>query len=210
MLARPDQWQPMYTRASMAMGYEIGVTPVQLAAAYGAIANDGVLLAPTLLREVRDPSGTVLFRREPEPVRRVVSPEIAERAARSSCGARSVRGGPAARRSWSTTRCWARPAPPGGSRTAATSPTSTPPRSPRSFPPTIPSSSSSSRSTTPRGATTAGAPRRRSPERCCSRRSPRAGSRSIGAGSRPRRRRTRRSPVAAAAGEPARPSRSWW
>jgi cell division protein FtsI (penicillin-binding protein 3) len=78
-LALPDHWQPMYTRASVAMGYELGVTPVQLAAAYGAIANDGVLLAPTLVREVRDPAGTVLFRREPEPVRRVISREIAER-----------------------------------------------------------------------------------------------------------------------------------
>ena len=78
-LARPDRWEPMYTRASMAMGYELGVTPVQLAAAYGAIANDGVLMAPTLVREVRDPSGAVLFRREPEPVRRVISAEIAGR-----------------------------------------------------------------------------------------------------------------------------------
>jgi cell division protein FtsI (penicillin-binding protein 3) len=76
-LAPPHRWQPMYTRASMAMGYELGVTPVQLAAAYGAIANDGILLAPTLVREVRDPSGKVLFARAPEPVRRVVSPEIA-------------------------------------------------------------------------------------------------------------------------------------
>jgi cell division protein FtsI (penicillin-binding protein 3) len=79
LLARPDRWQPMYTRASMAMGYEIGVTPVQLAAAYGAIANDGVLMAPTLVREVRDPSGAVLFRREPEPVRRVLDSELAGR-----------------------------------------------------------------------------------------------------------------------------------
>ena len=47
----------MYTRASLAMGYEFGVTPVQLAAAYGAIANDGVLLTPTLVREIRDPAG---------------------------------------------------------------------------------------------------------------------------------------------------------
>jgi len=78
-LAFPDRWQPMYTRASMAMGYELGVTPVQLAAAYGAIANDGVLMAPTLIREVRDPSGAVLYRRTPEPVRRAVSPEIAQR-----------------------------------------------------------------------------------------------------------------------------------
>ncbi len=78
-LARPDRWQPMYTRASMAMGYEIGVTPVQLAAAYGALANDGVLLAPTLVREVRDSRGELRFRRQPEPVRRVVSSEIAAR-----------------------------------------------------------------------------------------------------------------------------------
>ncbi|MEO7137791.1 MAG: penicillin-binding transpeptidase domain-containing protein [Gemmatimonadales bacterium] len=76
-LARPDKWQPMYTRASMAMGYEFGVTPVQLAAAYAAIAHDGLLLTPTLVREVRDPSGTVLYRHQPEPVRRVVTPQVA-------------------------------------------------------------------------------------------------------------------------------------
>ena len=76
-LARPDKWQPKYTRASMAMGYELGVTPVQLAAAYGAIANDGLLLTPTLVREIRGPSGDVVYRHEPEPVRRVVTPKIA-------------------------------------------------------------------------------------------------------------------------------------
>lgn len=78
-LARPDRWQPMYTRASVAMGYEFGVTPVQLAAAYGAIAHDGVLLWPTLVREVRAPDGKVLYRHAPEPVRRVVTPEVAHR-----------------------------------------------------------------------------------------------------------------------------------
>jgi membrane peptidoglycan carboxypeptidase len=67
----------MYTRASMAMGYEIGVTPVQLAAAYGAIAHDGLLLWPTLVREIRDPSGEVLYRHSPEPVRRVITAEVA-------------------------------------------------------------------------------------------------------------------------------------
>ena len=78
-LARPDRWQPMYTRASLAMGYEIGVTPVQLAAAYAAIANDGVLMAPTLVKEIRDPEGTLLYRHRPEPVRRAVSSEVASR-----------------------------------------------------------------------------------------------------------------------------------
>jgi len=78
-LARPDQWQPMYTRASLAMGYELGVTPVQLAAAYGAIADGGVLLVPTLVREIRGPDGRLLYRHQPEPVRRATSPEIAAR-----------------------------------------------------------------------------------------------------------------------------------
>ena len=77
ILARPDRWQPNYTRASLAMGYEFAVTPVQLAAAYGAIANDGVLLWPTLVREIRDPAGTLLYRHQPEPVRRVVTSEVA-------------------------------------------------------------------------------------------------------------------------------------
>jgi cell division protein FtsI (penicillin-binding protein 3) len=63
----------------MAMGYEFEVTPVQLAAAYAAIANDGILLSPTLVREVRDPTGEVLYRHRPEPVRRVVTSEIATR-----------------------------------------------------------------------------------------------------------------------------------
>ncbi|HEU5169896.1 MAG TPA: penicillin-binding protein 2 [Gemmatimonadales bacterium] len=78
-LSRPHEWEPAYTRASVAMGYEFQVTPVQLAAAYAAIANDGVLLTPTLVREVRRVDGALLYRREPEPVRRAVSPEIAAR-----------------------------------------------------------------------------------------------------------------------------------
>jgi cell division protein FtsI (penicillin-binding protein 3) len=77
LLAKPDKWQPMYTRASLAMGYEFGVTPVQLAVAYGAIANNGLLLTPTLVREIRDPDGGLLYRHQPEPVRQVVTPDVA-------------------------------------------------------------------------------------------------------------------------------------
>lgn len=76
-LMLPDRWKPAWSRASIAMGYEFLVTPVQLAAAYGAIANEGILLAPTLVREVRAPNGAVLYQRQPEPVRRAVTPEIA-------------------------------------------------------------------------------------------------------------------------------------
>ena len=76
-LRPPHKWKPGYEAQSMAMGYGIQVTPVQLAAAYGAIANDGVLLAPTLIREVRDADGRTVYRHEPEVVRQVVTPAVA-------------------------------------------------------------------------------------------------------------------------------------
>jgi cell division protein FtsI (penicillin-binding protein 3) len=77
VLPRPHRWRPGQHGASAAMGYAFQVTPVQLAAAYGAIANDGLLLAPTIIREIRRPDGTPLYRRRPIPVRQVVSPAVA-------------------------------------------------------------------------------------------------------------------------------------
>ena len=106
----PHRWQPMYTRASMAMGYEFGVTPVQLAAAYAAIANDGVLLAPTLVREVRDPAGNVLYRHQPGAG--AAGGILGDRraAARVSAGGGGRRRHGRRWRSSPTTPCWARPA----------------------------------------------------------------------------------------------------
>ncbi|MEE8477126.1 MAG: penicillin-binding transpeptidase domain-containing protein [Gemmatimonadales bacterium] len=76
-LRHPDRWQPRVSRASIAMGYEFDVTPLQLAAAYGVIANDGILLTPTLVLEIRSPDGEVLYRHRPEPVRRAVPSSVA-------------------------------------------------------------------------------------------------------------------------------------
>jgi cell division protein FtsI (penicillin-binding protein 3) len=75
-LERPDRWSGI-TAGQLSMGYEVAVTPLQLAAAYAAIANDGVLLRPTLIREARGPDGVPRVRQRPEPVRRVVRPEVA-------------------------------------------------------------------------------------------------------------------------------------
>jgi len=81
-LRPPSEWQRP-SAASLAMGYELSVTPIQVAMAYGALANDGVLLEPTLIREVRGGSveggapGTVRYRHRPEPVRRVISRDVA-------------------------------------------------------------------------------------------------------------------------------------
>ena len=79
-LRPPVRWTRP-SAASLAMGYELAVTPIQVAVAYGALANDGVLLQPTLIRQVRGggggPTGAVLYRHRPEPVRRAVTPEVA-------------------------------------------------------------------------------------------------------------------------------------
>src|SRR5438270_432419 len=75
-LVRPvSKWQPG-SIGSIPIGQEVGVTPVQMAAAYAAIANDGVRVAPHLVREVRDAEGRVVEQARPES-HRVVSAETA-------------------------------------------------------------------------------------------------------------------------------------
>lgn len=90
-LALPKDWSRP-TPASLAIGYEVSVTPLQIAAAYAAIANDGILLEPTLVREVRSPDGEILYRHRPEPVRRVVSTEVARQLRQLLAGVVSTSG----------------------------------------------------------------------------------------------------------------------
>jgi len=75
ILRKVERWQPS-SMGSLAMGQEIGVTPVQMAAAFGALANDGVRIAPHLVREIRNSSGAVVYSAQPEQ-RRVVSAQTA-------------------------------------------------------------------------------------------------------------------------------------
>ena len=85
-LAPPERWSRL-SPASLAMGYEIAVTPIQLAVAYAAIANGGELLEPTIIREIRDPRGEVRFRHERRVVRRVMREDIARTVRRMLAGA---------------------------------------------------------------------------------------------------------------------------
>jgi cell division protein FtsI (penicillin-binding protein 3) len=75
-LREPKQWSRQ-TSASILMGYEIAVTPLQLVTAYSAIANGGELLEPHLVKEIRGPDGKVTYRAETRAVRRVMSGEVA-------------------------------------------------------------------------------------------------------------------------------------
>ncbi|CAN5872654.1 penicillin-binding protein [soil metagenome] len=75
-LLRPvERWQAS-SIGSIAIGQEIGVTPLQMAAAFGVLANNGVRVGPHLVREIRTSSGTSVYRSNPEQ-RRVVTPETA-------------------------------------------------------------------------------------------------------------------------------------
>ena len=75
LLRKVERWQPS-SIGSIAIGQEIGVTPVQMVSAFGALANDGVRIAPHLIREVRNAEGAVVYRAQPEQ-RRVINAETA-------------------------------------------------------------------------------------------------------------------------------------
>ncbi len=75
-LVRPlNRWLPS-SIGSVAIGQEVGVTPLQMVAAFGALANDGVRIAPHLIREIRNAAGLPTYRSSPEQ-RRVISKETA-------------------------------------------------------------------------------------------------------------------------------------
>jgi cell division protein FtsI (penicillin-binding protein 3) len=76
LLRRPSEWSAQ-SRASLAIGYEVAVTPLQLAMAYGALANGGLLVRPQLVREAHSSEGTLRWRMRPEVIRRVVPAQVA-------------------------------------------------------------------------------------------------------------------------------------
>lgn len=75
-LLRPfERWQAS-SIGSIAIGQEIGVTPLQMASAFGTLANDGVRIRPHILREIRRADGSLVQRAQAETTR-VISPETA-------------------------------------------------------------------------------------------------------------------------------------
>ena len=81
ILRRPDRWSAQ-SPASLAIGYEISVTPLQIAMAYGALANGGCLMQPRLVKEIRDADGRVLESFGPRVVRRVLDEGVARSVSR--------------------------------------------------------------------------------------------------------------------------------
>src|SRR5207247_993696 len=63
--------------ATHSFGQGVSVTPLQMAAAFAAIANGGLLVRPYLVRRVLTLEGDVVLANEPAVVRRVVSARTA-------------------------------------------------------------------------------------------------------------------------------------
>ncbi|GBD05240.1 Stage V sporulation protein D [bacterium HR20] len=61
----------------LGFGYGVACTPLQLACAYGAIANGGVLMQPFVVRRIISPDGEELVRAVPQRRRRVISDSVA-------------------------------------------------------------------------------------------------------------------------------------
>lgn len=59
--------------ATMAIGQSNAVTPIQLITAVAAVANDGMLMKPQVVKEIRDIKGNVVRTFAPQPVRQVIS-----------------------------------------------------------------------------------------------------------------------------------------
>lgn len=83
-LRHPDTWYPINV-TRICLGQSVEVTALQLACAYGAIANGGVRMTPHVVRRIMDPNqgGAVVADVAPEPAdERFCS----ERVARQMCG----------------------------------------------------------------------------------------------------------------------------
>ena len=76
-LKKPSEWSGT-TLMTMAFGYEVGVTPLQIVSAYAAVANKGYLMQPYVVASVRDQNGHLLRKQKPEAIRQVISPYTAQ------------------------------------------------------------------------------------------------------------------------------------
>jgi len=76
LLKAPKDWGRR-SLASISMGQEVGVTPLQMVSAVATLANGGVMMKPYVVSEIRDEKGRLVKEVLPQVKRRVVSPDTA-------------------------------------------------------------------------------------------------------------------------------------
>ncbi len=73
---QPLPWRP-HLLSNISFGHGIAVTPLQMANAYAAIANGGVLNTPFIVSSIRDSETGQIREMQQKPIRRVLTPEQA-------------------------------------------------------------------------------------------------------------------------------------
>ncbi len=73
-LQKPYKWS-LVTLPWMSVGYEVLVTPLQIAQAYAAFANEGLMMEPYVVEKIVDGNGNTVLRHEPIEVRRIAAKE---------------------------------------------------------------------------------------------------------------------------------------
>ncbi|NOX88552.1 MAG: hypothetical protein GXO77_05965 [Calditrichaeota bacterium] len=77
-LRQPGTWSKMQ-KASVSIGYGIGVTALQLATSYAALINGGRLFRPFVVWKITDPDGTVIEEHKPVLIRKVISQRVSNK-----------------------------------------------------------------------------------------------------------------------------------
>ncbi|OQX89521.1 MAG: hypothetical protein B6D65_02710 [candidate division Zixibacteria bacterium 4484_93] len=75
-LEMPKNWTGV-SMSYMAIGYEVDVTALQIANAYSAVANGGILWRPYIVSQIASEDG-VIFENSPHAIRRVIDKETAD------------------------------------------------------------------------------------------------------------------------------------
>lgn len=69
-MAKPYDWS-LVTLPWMSHGYEILATPIQVAQAYAAFANHGLLMRPYIVERIEDKAGNIISEHTPVEIRRI-------------------------------------------------------------------------------------------------------------------------------------------
>ncbi|MDW7651086.1 MAG: penicillin-binding transpeptidase domain-containing protein, partial [Bacillota bacterium] len=81
ILFSEEQYGPVEA-ATTSFGQGVSVTPLQQVMAVAAIANGGYLMKPYVVSEIRDSEGSIVQKKEPQVVRRVLSDETTKEVTR--------------------------------------------------------------------------------------------------------------------------------
>ena len=77
VLKKPSAWSGT-SLTSMAIGYEVAATPLQVLTAYAALANGGVLVQPHVVHARQSMRGETQWQYEPDSIRRAIQRRTAE------------------------------------------------------------------------------------------------------------------------------------